>query len=58
MNKAEAIGNKDFKLNKSVPGLIIIKTTINPTIIAKVLCIPIFSPNIGTANKPAIKGAE
>ena len=58
MNNAEPTGNNDFKLNRSDPGFIIIRTPIKPISIANVLCIPIFSPKIGTASKAATIGAE
>ena len=35
----------------------ITKTPTNPIVIASILCIPIFSPRIGTANRAAIIGA-
>ncbi len=57
IKKADPKGSNDLSWNKSVPGFTIIKTPINPSIIAKILWIPIFSPRIGTANKAAIIGA-
>ena len=58
INKAEPIGNKDLSWNRSVPGFMIIRTPTKPIIIASILCIPIFSPRIGTANRAAIIGGD
>ena len=58
IKQADINGYNDSNLNKSVPGLTIISTPIKPINIAEVRNIPILSPNIGTARKAAIIGAE
>ena len=56
MKKAEAKGTNDSILNRLNPGFTITIIPIKPIKIAMIRCIPIFSPNIGNANRVAIIG--